>query len=376
MWTAVSTIAGALRRKVWLDMGFFEWTPNFYIILVGPPGIITKSTTINIGMDLLRELNVNFGPSVVTWQALITDLAQAAEGVDIEDNGIIDTSSPVTIAASEFGTFLDPRNREFVDVLVDLWDGKRMVWEKKTKTSGNDAIQNPWINLITATTPSWLAENMPESMIGGGFTSRCVFVFGDTKSQYNAYPARNRDPAHAKLKEKLLADLEHISMMKGTYTLTDEAYTWGEKWYIDFHSGVLGQRYAHLGDDRFAGYRSRRQTHMHKLAIILAAAESDERIITATHLQTADELLTATERDSLPNVFNNIGKVDTGRLVDRLLSQLSTGRKHKSAIVADMLRVADPRTISDVIAGCTAANLIRQEQHGTNIFLELVRVAP
>ena len=32
-WSGVGTIAGALRRRVWLDMRHFQWTPNFYIIL-------------------------------------------------------------------------------------------------------------------------------------------------------------------------------------------------------------------------------------------------------------------------------------------------------------------------------------------------------
>jgi hypothetical protein len=27
-WTGVSTIAAALRRKVWIDMGNFVWYPN------------------------------------------------------------------------------------------------------------------------------------------------------------------------------------------------------------------------------------------------------------------------------------------------------------------------------------------------------------
>ena len=44
-WTGVSAIAGALRRKVWIDQAYFKWYPNFYIVLVAPPGIVSKSTT-------------------------------------------------------------------------------------------------------------------------------------------------------------------------------------------------------------------------------------------------------------------------------------------------------------------------------------------
>ena len=55
-WTGVSTIAGALRRRVWIDQKYFQWVPNFYIILVAPPGGISKSTTANSGMNLLRDV--------------------------------------------------------------------------------------------------------------------------------------------------------------------------------------------------------------------------------------------------------------------------------------------------------------------------------
>ena len=51
-WVGVSTIAGALRRKVWIDQAYFKWYPNFYIILVAPPGIVAKSTTASLGMRL------------------------------------------------------------------------------------------------------------------------------------------------------------------------------------------------------------------------------------------------------------------------------------------------------------------------------------
>ena len=44
-WTGVSVIAGALRRKVWIDEIYFKWYPNFYIIFVAPPGVVSKSTT-------------------------------------------------------------------------------------------------------------------------------------------------------------------------------------------------------------------------------------------------------------------------------------------------------------------------------------------
>src|SRR5574337_1975356 len=67
-WVGISTIAGALRRKVWIEEEYFKWAPNFYILLVGPPGVVKKSTSINIGYGMLAALpGINFGPDSVTW---------------------------------------------------------------------------------------------------------------------------------------------------------------------------------------------------------------------------------------------------------------------------------------------------------------------
>jgi hypothetical protein len=79
-WTGVSTLAGALRRRVWIDQFYFQWYCNMYVILVAPPGVVSKTTTADVGMNLLRQVpGIGFGPSVVTWQALVQGFAQAAE---------------------------------------------------------------------------------------------------------------------------------------------------------------------------------------------------------------------------------------------------------------------------------------------------------
>ena len=166
LWTGVSTIAGALRRRVFIDMGYFRWYPNFFIFFVAPPGVVSKSTTANIGMELLKKLDyIKFGPSAVTWQRLVKSLADSREDVCIGGVGVNAEYEPMcalTIIASELGTFFDPNNREMVDVLVDLWDGKQGDWKKETLHSGDYSIQNPWINIIGCTTPGWGAGNWSE----------------------------------------------------------------------------------------------------------------------------------------------------------------------------------------------------------------------
>lgn len=301
-WVAVSTIAGALRRQVWIDQGYFQWTPNFYIIFVAPPGIVSKSTTLSIGMKLLKSIEgIKFGPDAVTWQALTQALADAKEDICMPD-GTYHPMSAITIASSEFGTFLNPNDREMVDVLVSLWDGQLGVWEKRTKTQGSDRIENPWINIAACTTPGWIAGNFPEYLIGGGFTSRCIFVFAKHKRRLVAYPSTSLPPEFLQLQADLIHDLEAISVLRGPFILSPEALEWGTAWYERHYNDPNRE----LNNDRFAGYLARKQTHIHKLAMVVSASYKDDLVITKQDLETSSLLITSLEAD-MPQVFELIG---------------------------------------------------------------------
>lgn len=301
-WTGVSTIAGALRRQVWIDQAYFQWTPNFYIILVAPPGIVSKSTTMGIGMKLLRQIeDVQFGPDSITWQALIQYMSRATKLVEMPD-GTFHPMSCITIASSEFGTLLNPQDKELVDVMTSLWDGQISPFEKATKTQGNDKILNPWINIIAATTPAWISGNFPEYMIGGGFTSRCVLVYGEKKRKLVAYPGDNIPANFKEQEKKLVHDLEIISMLKGEFKLSREAKLWGEAWYKAHYE----QAHSHMANS-LDGYLSRKQTHIHKLAMVISASQRDDLIVSKEDLEAAASLITSLERD-MHRVFGRISK--------------------------------------------------------------------
>lgn len=364
-WTAVSTIAGALRRRVWIDMGYFQWTPNFYIIFVAPPGIVSKSTTLSIGMNLLRQLEgIKFGPDAVTWQSLVQALSEANEMVAMED-GTYHPMSCVTIASSEFGTFLNPNDREMIDVLVSLWDGQLGVWEKRTKTQGSDKIENPWINIAACTTPGWIAGNFPEYLIGGGFTSRCIFVFGREKRRLVAYPASVLPPEFETLRSELVRDLEAISLLRGKFELSQPAIEWGTQWYENHYK----HKPKHLDNERFAGYLARKQTHMHKLAMVLSAAYKDDLIILSEDLSTAAELLKGLEAD-MPQVFDLIGVEGNAKHSATVLSVLRT---HKEMSQEDLFRECF-KTMSwrdfqeAVVAGQQSQQILGQNRAG-KVFL-------
>ena len=305
-WVAVGTIAAALRRKVWIGQGFFNWIPNFYIIICGPAGVVRKSTSIAQGEALLKKVpGIRLAPNCSTTEAMIQLVGAEVDGFDNVEGlmpdgsaGMLETCS-LTVAASELGSFLKPKDPTQIDILTDLWDGKITpgVWSKSTKTQGSDDLPNPWINVMACTTPTWIADNFTRQLLASGFVSRCIFVYSEEPRARNAYLSRILRDLKINIFEHytaLLEDLKRIAAIKGVYTMTEEAMDYGEVWYEE----IMDQLQLVKHHDRKAAQLSRKQTMAHKLAIVMAASRRDERIIELEDLQRAITWVQAVEQDS------------------------------------------------------------------------------
>ncbi len=308
LWSGISTIAAVLGRRCWMDMGYFEWIPNFYIVFVGPPGVVKKSSAMAMGEKLLRGVpGVRFGPSSASWQALLDEFA-SAQTVHSMPNGTKLPAASLHISVSELGTFLNPQDREFVDFMVDMWDGKRQPWARTTRMDGRKEIINPSVNLIACTTPHWIAGNFPDYMIGGGFTSRTIFLYADKPGKLIAYPGDHLPRDFQARGAKLIEDLLEISQMAGEFYLSRPAKQLGMEWY-DRHNA---SKPPHLANAQFEGYLARKQTHIHKLAMIYSASRASTLEITDGDLQRAIETIHAIELE-MPKVFSLIGLSETAK---------------------------------------------------------------
>jgi hypothetical protein len=351
-------------------MGYFKWKPNFFIVFVAPPGVVSKSTTVGVGMSILREVEgIHFGPDSATWQALTTAFSAATEMVD-QGNGELLSMSALTIAASELGTFLDPHNREMIDVLVDLWDGRDIPWTRSTKGEGESTIVNPWINFIGCTTPSWIEGNFPEYAVGGGFTSRTVFVYSETKRHLTAYPKALMSDAFTSLRLQLVDDLRRIAIIQGEYILTADALEWGHAWYERHWSS----KHSHLAGDRFGGYIARKQTHLHKLAMVLAASQRDATYITSQELETADSLISALEHN-LPSVFNRISDNRDAKYSAAVFAVLRTeGALDKTALWQKCYHLMSHEQFELALTGIIRAGYCALKQNGQDILVSITAV--
>lgn len=353
-WTGVQTIACALRRRVWLDMGTFRWNPNLYTLLVAPPGIVQKSSTSDLGMRLLKQIpGIHQGPTTLTWQSLYDAYLEVGEEFDVSPTETA-TQSALYINSSEFGITLNMKDIDMVNQLIHVWDGYEM--KKRTRMDGELIIPTPCLNMIACTTPSWIAENVPQYLIGGGLTSRMLFVYGEEKARYIAYPSRHMPKDYMERQGRLVRDLERISQLVGGFRLTEDAYRWGEEWYEHFHKVEAPK----LDKTLIGGYIARKQTLVHKVAMILTVSRGDDLTIDRATLERAVKLITELE-GNMPKVYNKIGMTEDSNASLQILAFLERngGECAFSLLYRYMHRYyPDPSEFEKIIGGMFHARLI------------------
>lgn len=290
-WVAISTIAGAMRRRSFYNYGYFLAYPNMYIVLVGPAGRCKKSTAMRIGRSMLSEVkDVNFTTDSITRERLIQDLSQSNK----------DGHSTMTAYSSEFASLLTSSGMDMVVFLTDIFDSPPE-WSHKTKIGGTNKIKGPCLNMCGATTPDWIAKAMPLDTVGIGLTSRIIFVYQDTPRVKDPFPELNEKQKI--IREALVKDLASISLVNGEYTWESEAT---KNVYREWYKSRI-QDPNPTGDPRLNGYYERKPVHLLKLCMIIAASFRDEPIIKESDFKDALILFDQIEA-MMPRVFANVGK--------------------------------------------------------------------
>ncbi len=380
-WTGLSTIAGALQRKVYIDEVKFKLYPNMYVFFVAPPGVATKSTTVGVGMKMLRDVDgVIMGPSTMTWQGLTKGLADAQQSYPVSPPEIIDplaieyaTQSAIICEVSELGTFLNMQDDGLISMLIDLWDGRDVPWERWLSTKDNLKIINPLISMVGATTPAWMERHFDEIAIGNGLTSRVVFVYGETKRRFIPYISDLVESEQAKvLQDALVHDLREIAKLKGKFEITREAKNLVGEWYEKHWTSPED----HLSDPRFAGYRARKFAHLHKVAMCLSAGKGDSLVIDYEDIAQSFAILSGVEGDML-KVLNTIGKVQSSRQMDAVASILAVGgRMDRNTLWRKCMNSISPKEFSEALDGLSNAGMIKIVNEGGVLWFRYIDIAP
>lgn len=357
IWCCLSMVASVLRRQVWLDMGYFRIYPNMYVVLVGPPGKCRKTVAINIATSLIADMpEIRISADAITREALIRAIKNS-ETTTTMDGGKVYFHSSLTIISKELSVFLGTGNHDLLALLTDLYDCPPK-WEYRTKSSGIDTIYNVWLNMLAASTPSWLVGSIPLTAIGGGFTSRVIFVVGKDVRHKNALPVITEK--EVELREKLQHDLEQVSLMKGQMVLSEHALERYIQWYNEENEP--------LDDQRFWGYSERRHIHMLKVAMILNACKTDSNIITLESVDKSIQLLNEVE-EHMVEAFGSVGRSEVAPDIDAMLEYLKLkGKATRREMLQALWRDVSAKNFNLIINTLIEMGLVEQTMKDGEIF--------
>lgn len=294
LWVALSVIAAAAQRKISLDMGYFDVHTNMYVILTSPPGRSRKSTALRIGKSMLRGLKDYGVPIFFSTQASsVAALVQQLSAI----TGTTKEHQSLTGFSSELGTLLGVKSIEMTDFLTDIYDCDPD-WDKQTAARGLEKVAFPWFNLLAATTPQWLGDNLSKTAVEGGFVARSIFVYEDTRLRV-AWPELTEE--QKKQKQLLVHDLAQIATLKGRMKITPEAKTYFQEWYED------PKRLNNEESSRVASFFEREHIHVLKVAMALSLGIKDTLELDVPDIKAAIGLLNDI-KPGLEKAFSGVGR--------------------------------------------------------------------
>ena len=312
-WTGIFTLASVMKRKVWWDkdlLGGYAIYPSLYLVLVGEPAVVRKSTTVGFGETLLKRYNREQGDTV-TFAGDVTSHSKLLHGMSESPDGSI------TIVASEFSSLIQTTPEAMYELLTDIFDNKpKFDWS--TWAHGDKTIDEPVINLIAASTPAWISKQPPEYFVGGGFASRVIFLYEEEPRQLEIF-YDHIDPEHTAGLEKLLGeDLKLISKMKGKFSFdSNDTKEYIRSWYK--------QGTPQIDDPRQKGYYGRKHAHALKLSILLSLCERDDRKVTKKHFDDGLKMLEYVER-KMAKAMSTLGVNPFAIMMEEIL-EFVEGRK-------------------------------------------------
>lgn len=354
-WIALSCLGSSLRRRCFLRWGYETIYPNMYVVLVGPSGRCRKGTAMKMGYEIIKNIGLKIASESVIREALIRTMKTGVDSFIDPQTKLIHYHSSITIHSPELSVFLGQNNVKFLADLTDWYDCAEK-WTYETKNSGVDTIQGVCLNILGATAADWLVSILPQEAIGGGFTSRIIFVVEENKRK--TVPEYIPSARSKILVKALSDDLEKIGTLAGQFVFSPDAKDMYISWYEEQDRNTLKGKMA-VSDPRFAGYCERRATHIRKLCMLFTASRGDDMLILPDDFERATNVLAAAEV-KMPKVFGGLGAARYSQVTEKVMDMIiKRGKIWRSELLLAFHRDVDMETLELIERTLSAMKVIK-----------------
>jgi hypothetical protein len=228
-WAAITTLSGALEKRVWTMTKMGPQFANLYTMLVAPPGV-GKSNAVNPAEELLKATGkFNIAPNSVTSASFVDALARATRTIFPNgDKSKILQYHHLMVFAAELGVFMNSHDLGFLSIINELFDHKASYREERRHSLKEPIdIAKPMTTLLLGSQPGFLASMLPETAWTMGWTSRLLLVYSSTAPDVPLFGQFDQKDG---IKSKLVAKLRAAADYYGEIKWTQDAILEMERW--------------------------------------------------------------------------------------------------------------------------------------------------
>ena len=335
-WAAITTLSGALEKRVWTMTKAGPQFANLYVMLVAPPGV-GKSQAINPAEQLLKATKkYHIAPNSVTAASFIDALVKAHRTVLLPDNKILQYHH-IFVFAAELGVFLNTHDLNFLSIINELFDHKDSYREERRHSLKEPIeIPRPMTTLLVGSQPGFLATLLPDAAWTMGWTSRMLMVYSSTAPDVPLFGEyKNQD----KIMSGLVKKLDDVADYYGEMKWDQSAIAEMERWRKD--------KWAPIPDHpKLANYLPRRGTiFMVKLAMIAAMSRGETLAIRMQDVERARGWLLEIEA-LMPCIFRDMIMRSDDQVIEEVFQySFEIYLKHRTPLAsAQILRFLAQRT--------------------------------
>ncbi len=345
----IAGISACMGRVSYLTHGEYKAYANLYVFIAGNSAS-RKSTALKLVRKQIEDasVDVKFSPDdtaghkqgIIDRMAseIVRDKAEQEKEKKKSNNGsssILDNlssaldidlgkfegkssedahlkNSELFCCISEASTLLGIGQDEMIHFLIEMYDCKKQYDYNLANKSAK--IFNCYLTFLGATVPKTFEKALPDDVGENGFLSRSVIVYQHMKNKAIPEPK----PFDYKLKEQVEQSFRtafHI----GSMSFSAEA----GKYYNELYIANDGKNFVD-NDARFESYSARRNDHMVKISMCLAAAKGS-RSVEIEDIDDAIYLLEVAE-SRMKGVYNTYGGTYLGYEKHKIVQILSESK--------------------------------------------------
>jgi hypothetical protein len=342
-WGALLAISASLSRKVYVEIGAWNQSPNLWIVLIGKSSS-HKSTAISRVEDLIEAIDVDrLAPSEFTAEAIIDALSKNSTRLFIFDE-----------AKSFFDSMAKKYNQGLNALLTTLY--RKQNYSRTTMNNGLVNIQNAYLAMGMATTPEWLRQSLQdaEQSAMSGFLARFLMI----PYSGNGNKIFPKPPPHDLVKFDALKDMLRVfQRIEQSFAYTPEADKAFDTWFIEItereHRAIpmLGGFYEHFKNEA-----------IHKLSIIYALDRGEKEITRSAFGEAVCAL--AYVEEMLPSLLEDLTSDRLEQDRRKIKNHLRTNGICRREDLANAVHIHGDK-LSNHLRGMQADDLIKMWQEPT-----------